>query len=1007
MVDERESSDVLSLGSAIKYIRERTFNEIDGRKFTQAELYKRCREAENPPPKMRAGVCFPSNDTKQQARVIRSFEKGKEDKNKRKFIPSPAQLRFIEYALNVSTGLLSGQLSKDNINRALKERDGGNNNQTIPHQFEVQLIPDLENPKVIVPEHRRVDFDGNRKYLSRDEVPNLELYPEAELSQRIGKALQHESGRVCRIALLYGPTGVGKTYQATKWIDNNEKVSGKTTVRVDCTGLRWEQIIRAISRELTGNSQQILDESLIAVFRLRSPLVLFLDGISLQWPSQWLQEQDTLPIHDQFTLSQIRNFVRRLATELLHIEIVLGVQSNRNHPDPLSIRGVLPASAKYYEIPVKPLTDEQGARLLGRLGLNHMSVSDLKTLSNRLEGLPIALVAASEHLRMVPPDQHEDYLIDLSSNPNGDTTYSSKFLKLVTNLKHIISIRSHPLAVLRLLALMPGSTPTIWIDSLCQEHTLVRLNDFQTAHLNSAPLPFVTVSGKFIDMHALVRATILKDLRDDLTSGSDPHVTRSEIMKIHLGMAQICFNFISSKHSHPTHYHLCAIEHILNHLVQYCDYLANDDTHTHNIKSKEELIDAIFAGDASRSEIIHFLWHYVSKPYLFDNSKYVTRVLGQYETKARILRYFFPGRNIEVKIVGLTRLDAEDVMRELSICYMHAGRLLSANSAIVRSLEHFDSRHLRSLMDRYINFSTLKEASHDERRVWLAFMDSMQQKALVHWRLGLQYLTVFKTISPCAVYCDSMLTEALELPSEKFDRSSQALVAGFRRVLARTAQIQFYSGRIEEAKTLFAKCVKIENLHGRSFLTGDAGRRHINSILRGNETDSNTLQYCDSLVQGNLEIFEKREKENKIRSNDIIGWWTLKAALLRLQENYDEADEVLRNIDNDEFYKKGEFPYYAKFEAELEQNRLNIAMNRDLEATRSKLRASYEELVLMNHKNLAYEFRLLECELVNMSEKRELVEEVEALILTYGWNLRIPEIELLKSGNSAFRQFGI
>lgn len=664
-------------GNLLRIARERSTNRISGKKLSQRDLYELARKLEDPKPGTRAGVAFPASAKGQQELLIREFELGRRT-------PTAVQRELLEIALQLPAGVF--QRDRFQTQDAFKEFLG-----QLQRQTEHRRWTDLQTRA-----ERTID-DGFGASGATRIPPNPAGLKPAPLARPIPthNAIAEEieqyaapmAGVDFRLCVVQGPAGVGKSTVVWGWWQSHgSKRISENFCAIDCTGKTSEEITRAISRYFLGSDvqgQETAGDNLILAMKKSGHSTLIFDGLT---ESAWLGNAIDTGSTDKkhFSIFKFREFISRIRKESVYCSIILSLQSDREHGDWLRISDTMSGRDDYTVIDVPLLSSTESVDLMRRLGVR-LASSDMRRVAARAGGLPISVVAISEYLKA----SHETEIAHFITDSAQSGTQLEKFTEFFRRFQHGLgeAERSdkgfHPIAVIRVLGLMPGPIPAEWLDQLTDTVSITRLEHFSSKLLASNPVPFVIQSFGSLDVHALVRAEVRQDIDDALAEKSvDPNISRYEMKAIHLHMAALCYSIFSDKKSLNRN-DITALEHFVYHMLRVREFV--DIKVRSGDAFASDMDDGRFPNQSDPKSITLFCYN-VAKKYLFDAKKYITRTLGRHESKASILKSFFKGAKIGGSAEYFENNDMVEILREISICYMHAGRIHLSLEATNKSL---------------------------------------------------------------------------------------------------------------------------------------------------------------------------------------------------------------------------------------------------------------------------------------------------------------------------------
>jgi hypothetical protein len=1016
----KDTAESLLIGKVIQLLRDSLLEPDNGRKMSQADLYARCRkleqaeiaqelrasfdESEAHPedygpeterkleaPK-RKGVSFPATTQGPQAALIRDFERGTKPLGS-------LHRRLIERALGLPNDFLDQKFA----------------DESALHSAICALAParradaPIVDPAIVASIAKQTPAAAVARR-SPNLSPDVSSLPGAFRSDRIipgrlhyldsmTSALQPTLPSTSRVLVLQGPPGVGKSYILSQWWSLHGKSIFSSALAIDCSRLTGDRVVRMISSYFLGNSQEAIDGTLINQINSRAASIFIFDGaIAATEPAASADDKDNL--------KRIRDIISDLIARGANASFVLSIQSMRDAADAASLRGRLSAGINYEVISLPPLSESDGEMFFKSLGVKVVPGDDLRNLSRALGGLPISIVAAAHHLNSLDPLSRENFVTRISTDASQIETFVDFFNRYMGLLKkRDFGNAPHPHAILRLLAMMPGATPKRWLDELLSLNTIKRLYGFLTDDLSRNPVPFVLDFDDRVDVHAFVRSMLRSDLDAIATNVStDANTDAAELAWIRLQMVKICFRVVNRTRGEMTRTHVDAMQHCVYHLAELSKHLSGREKGVAPVAFlTDEIVARVFSGDASDAELMKFAFERLAKRYLFQADHLVTRSLGRYETKAKILSYFFEDHDVGKRVLALGEDDTRTLLKELGICYLHAGRLSLADKAITRSMPSIRETEQSGQQVESLTLSEWHSWTDDKRRLWIDRVEAISITSLINWRLGRDADLTMDLVRP---YADMGRRLASEFTGNITDYRTRSLVRICRRFVARQAQLLFAQGQSDDALQAFELAATIAQIAGERLLTGDTGRRYVEALVRSRSDTNGFLILATRVITDNIEKIQTYEKERRHTQNDIVAWETLRAATLRISGDFDLADKVLRIAKGSEIVKTGECPFAARVELELEAARLAVQCNNG-RVVEAELQDLGIRLQNSHHWNYFVDCSLVRAEIVSEDDRRRILTKSEGQLATSGWNMRMQDIFEIRRGGSAITKYGV
>jgi hypothetical protein len=679
--------------------------------------------------------------------------------------------------------------------------------------------------------------------------------------------------------------------------------------------------------------------------------------------------------------------------------ILLGIHSTSEH-SMQQIGGRLSASTRFTVLQVKRLTPGEGAQMMRALGVDDLAASDLEDLSNRLGGLPISLAAAAHYLRSADADQAEAFLIEIHSRGRDFRFFEVFFKPFLDALNRGgFDQRAHPRAYLRLLALMPGPVSKLWLDDLMQHGRIRRLEDGSTRAFERMQKDFVADLGERIDINPMMRGLLRRELARVVERGEDDDTTsREELWWIHATAARWCLTRLPSDPASYSSVQIEMIEGALYHLLALRELLTETPRQDDWKPSGSTDFEGLFDGRSDAGAITRFCLEHIARRFLIDRAHRATRVLGQFEMKARVLSLFFENLDHGGRPRWLPVRDQAVLYSEIGVCWMHAGRLKLAQVAL--DLAAGCLREL-GVEPPALTSDDPQEADGETWRLWSEIRST---QALIYLRLGRRKEEV-QTLLTGAVPLAMELSAELAPDDAAANRAPMPFRAA-KRILCRVAQIELAGGDLTAASSSYDLAALIDARVDHRKLSGDALRRHIEVLVRRGPCLTPDLALATRLIDEQLEMRQVTGWRRKAPSNDIIPMLTTKIMLLRARAEFEAAESLLKQTLNHEFVLRGECPFSARMELELERYRLMIAQSQMNDDAIKALRLIAEELEARHHRLLYWDAMLLLAECAEEPEKSRILDVVERQAASANWLLRQTDVKVLREGRSAVMALG-
>ncbi|WGM40024.1 hypothetical protein AMEJIAPC_02965 [Caulobacter sp. NIBR1757] len=976
------------LGNVIRTGRESIKDPKTGAHPTQAKFYALCREAEGTPSGLRAGYLF-AQFTASSRRWMGLVERGIEP-------IKPGHARLFEKVCGWPEGILDAQFDSAEAFQDLLTSWG--DRVVLPASFPSGLS---DGAYAAGEDHSPVRLNGIKPQV----VQRAALPTRKALAAEIDHGLRKNRLQSLRLVVVQGEQGIGKSQLIAQWWNEHGKDHfDRNTFTLDCARLGGDQIVVALNDFfLRSKPTAELTPALPARLKQLSRLLIVLDGLSQEQnrphprPADDRQESP-IPAGraDSAAFNRVREFVLFLAQAGVRASVLLGVQTAEKTGDALGISGRLDASTGVEFVSPKRLSPEEGALLFQALEVGGLSLPDLQSLSARLQGLPISITAAAHYLREANAVQAEAFLTDIAKA--GDFQFFDAFFEryLQAINSGAVDPQAHPHAYLRLLALMPGPVAKSRLDDLLAKGRIRRLQNGDTGLFERMRIAFVIDQDSHIDINPMVRSLLRQELARHVRE-SAPGVDRdrAELRWIHATAAISCHSRLPLRPSDYTIAEIEMIEGVLYHLLAVRDLL---DEPQPGAAPDEDLrpLEDLLAEPLSPAAITRFCLEKIVRRYLMDRRTHrVTRILGQFETKARLLGLFFDGSDDGSGPRHLDVWDQVDLYGEIGVCWMHAGRLKLAHEALAKAMRCFQRMGLTVTQDSF----PLLEGT--QLRLW---SETLSTYSLVQMRMGRTCSVVEDMLSP-AVAVGARFARAVLVLDKPLDDEGKAKLRSARRLICRDAYVKFRAGDLDAALDGYGLALAIEKLGGGDKLSGDALRRYIEAKVRRGPCIPEDLLEADALIDRHL---EHRRSPTAARrgSNDVISLYATKIMLQRALSNFAEAGAILEEALRHPFVQQGECSYVARIELELERYRLLIAQNAATPEAMQDLKRIVQDLEARHHGLLQSDAMLVLAEMEAEPDRSRTLSILERRMLHDGWSLRRGDVDTIRRGDSAVKSWG-
>ncbi len=802
------------------------------------------------------------------------------------------------------------------------------------------------------------------------------------------------------IFVLKGSFGTGKTFVGAKWWHSfGSSQFVKSAIRIDCSNKTVNQITREALLYYIGHEAEAFDLAALARLKLIAPIFMWFD--QLQYSAD----------NDANASASPRDLIHALSplfSERIPVNILISAQTVRISDNHLGLTGQIPQGVVYGSAEVRALDPSEGADLLHSAGCSEISRPKLENLSRQLGGIPICLDAAAQRiLEFRTAAERESYCVHLASgSPSSNQALIAEFFSKY--LKSVIQGRypgGHPEAVLRLLALMPGPIHRQFLEDLLRELKINRLEDFDPSSATRLAGRFVTMNSDRIDLHPMARDEIRRDLDSIVAGSADANTNRNEIAQIHLASARINNRSLENVPEVLSLAEIEAIEGVVFHLLRYRDCRPPEAEGKSPAKPKHNDADRIFEGRANPFELTQFCYNEIAVKFLSDRGKQVTRLLGQYETKAKILSHFFRSRSISSTVPFLDDLSTLNLLIDVAVCFMHSGRLQLAARATAAAKHCLLRLYPENSTETPGQEFSLAEKGSQHR--WALGVEVLAISTFIQIRMGVRLSTVLVGLQHYADQARKLFDQihGNEL-SLNFHRSP-AMKATIR-IYSRLAHVHLLMGKIEDAINLFERATLLQEKRSTSesdqakHLTGEAARHYCAALMHGATTNASRLALAEYLIEENVSRYEEFLVFRQYRTqNDVIPFYILRAKLERQRGHFAQARTLIEAVGDHEYIRSGECTFVAQMELEFERVETALALDITRRADFDRIQDLVRQLDAEHHLLMAAECSLLEAKMLRGSERTSKLRDVIQRFSDQGVRLWDDEIASLfaSSGN--------
>lgn len=820
------------------------------------------------------------------------------------------------------------------------------------------------------------------------------------------------------VVLVEGRTWAGKSVFTGYWFRDHywPRYRGHA-LNLNCDALSIETVLEKVAAHF-GPLAQEAGLELDAYFQTSStPKLIVLDRLKME---HFAEGPPTLA-GQRPTLRDLVRAMTPFVNAGRNVTLVLVIENNGPRVEDFAFSRTLDHSVGLHRVVLEPLDDEEGAELLAELGVTGLPEHTRREISRRNHGLPLAIRACADELMRLTALEQEDYVDDRVGGAIGGIGAADAFSRFFAEYVEPLATvgadtgtatdadepaeaalgEANPLALLRLLSLMPGPLQIEDLRDLLDARQIARLETMRIESVLRGDIPFVRVDELSVHLQDRVARILRAELELAIrTDQLDPFCSREELEWIHWRCAMQNWRLIRNlpMDGEVDDLSINAIEAFVHHAMALIRLIgANDARRSQRFPSTvpANLIAQFEKGPGAltSAQLWMFACQRVVRPFLLENSYTKVRMFGQYETKARIIGYLLKEAEANVPAPMQERVE---LFKEMAVCLMHAGRLNSALRAIGRA-----STALAEIQPS----SRARSAPLASTANWRLQCSVTAITLAINERLG-------RPAHQLEASAETVVNAALKVldaePPEPIppDDEPPPAGAGAVRVLSRRAAVLLLQGKTEEALELFERTNRLQHKIRRHGLDGDAARKFAVALVRSREADPSRFERARDLIEENLTLYER--KSNALgRCIDNTPFLLLRAIMLRVAGDVPSADRALVAAETHDFVRTGKATYLCLAELELERCRLEIARGRQTSKTFDRATDLAERLRDTNHLMLQNEALVVAAEAANAEDRTRLLNIAKTFFRRGDWLMRTADIAEIERGGSAVLRFGV
>lgn len=797
---------------------------------------------------------------------------------------------------------------------------------------------------------------------------------------------EYEKGEPC-LFIIQGGKGVGKSYLIAKWFWAQGRLKFKAALTLDCSGLSLDQIAPAVRQFFEAHEANARGLLVLDGLRVRRDQ----NGVWVEMPEQRVHFDDMLRV------------INQIWTDMGPLGIILGIENNgkdngeKDITDADLLNRLLPNAANAIWR-LTALTPEEGAEFLLRKGLHQVDEQDRRALSARLHGLPIALKAAAQEILYLSDLDREAYVANLIVGQSRDRAATNDFLNFFKGwLERHSSVEdgsidadsksAHPLAVLRLLAILHGAVSKQEIQEIVASGQLKRLSGRNFDYLSRGELPFVAIIDEKFELHAMVRKFLLDEMWTFVeTDIFDQYTSRQELEYIHWKAALMHLRVLKNE-TRPESDTVVTVEAFVHHMIEQIRLIprgqAGKNRRPSNLAGGRSNDIEIFGQRAGILSNARLWWiaYSEARKWLLDSLKTSTRIFGQFEAKARIL-----GQLLDIAArEGINLPEGPpDLRKEVALCWMHAGKLQLAQDLLAVS-----------------PYAPRKQKRHQSDGDWLIACDRASVEASIRVRSGDVIDEIETALTPLVLKAVGV-SEGLEEPL-KPNEPIPPLQRGALRILSRIGDVALNAGKVAEAFDYFEKAQKIQRYWRPFILNGEAARRMCIAFIRDRNDRIGNMARANELIERNINHYLAYDS---VGSNDIISFLILRATLARVGGDIAQATEHLERVRGHAHILRRQVTFLTRFEFDIEALRLGIVSGSDKEDLLSEAKRISLKMRNAAHNALRYEVDVVMAELLEGVDREQHCSALRKELRRVNHRLRLADLDMLATGVSPTLHFG-
>ncbi|MFK0278401.1 hypothetical protein ACIQUG_32345 [Ensifer sp. NPDC090286] len=394
------------------------------------------------------------------------------------------------------------------------------------------------------------------------------------------------------------------------------------------------------------------------------------------------------------------------------------------------------------------------------------------------------------------------------------------------------------------------------------------------------------------------------------------------------------------------------------------------------------------------------------------DERMLTRQFGDFEQKLALLSRFLVDRDLTnpEKLQPIPELRSEfasHVLLDVAVCANQAGLIDVAHGAIRRRQHYRNAESTGTIFDAMLGILRRPNSLEDGD---LARLAGALEGDSEHINVYVSVLVREGELVDARTFVDRYAGKATDVIAEldavrsvyaglsvRARRPINSILVSCRRLLAKRGQVLTYAGHLQSALIEFERAIHADEYRrggtsdAKVTLSGETGRSFCLALAAlGGEENLATAAAC---IEQNIQ-----KATASLRTYDMLDWFTLQAAIFRLQGNREAAASSLANAEQIRREDGVALSFMSLVTLTIEQERQKLRSPKG-QFTAAKLKPIHEVAVSSRHKLLACDAALLLAEASTGRERTNYMRSARSMIRD-GYGFRIPDADALDMGQS-------